>query len=169
MEDDGSISVGDYDMVPLIDRFVEEHPDFSTEVLKELLPLPVTMEFLVIATDSSYETRPDDLDADKVKWLDEHPDFNLNTERENAARVAQAMKDEGWLFASHTWGHQNVSQISLERLQADTQKFKENVDPLIGGTDIIIFAFGADLTSVEDYSGRSSNILRARAIIITVM
>ena len=39
-----------------------------------------------------YETRPDDLDADKVKWLDEHPDFNLNTERENAARVAQAMK-----------------------------------------------------------------------------
>lgn len=28
-EDDGSISVGDYDMVPLIDRFVEEHPDFS--------------------------------------------------------------------------------------------------------------------------------------------
>ena len=34
------------------------------------------------------------------------------------------------------------------RLQADTQKFKENVDPLIGGTDIIIFAFGADLTGV---------------------
>ena len=29
VEDDGSISVGDYDMVPLIDRFVEEHPDFS--------------------------------------------------------------------------------------------------------------------------------------------
>ena len=29
IEDDGSVSVGDYDMVPLIDRFVEKHPDFS--------------------------------------------------------------------------------------------------------------------------------------------
>ncbi len=43
---------------------------------------------------------------------------------------------------------------SLERLQADTQKFKENVDPLIGETDMIIFAFGADLTEVGRIFGR---------------
>ena len=162
VEDDGSISVGDYDMVPLIDRFVEEHPDFSYRGAKGIVALTGYNGILGYRTDSSYETRPDDLDADKVKWLDEHPDFNLNTERENAARVAQAMKDEGWLFASHTWGHQNVSQISLERLQVDTQKFKENVDPLIGGTDIIIFAFGADLTSVEDYSGEKFEYLKSQ-------
>lgn len=29
VEADGSITVGDFDMVPLIDRFVEQHPDFS--------------------------------------------------------------------------------------------------------------------------------------------
>ena len=159
-EDDGSISVGDYDMVPLIDRFVDEHPDFSYRGAKGIVALTGYNGILGYRTDSSYETRPDDLDADKVKWLEEHPDFDLNTEREGAAKVAQAMKDEGWLFASHTWGHQNVNQISLEKLQADTQKFKENVDPLIGGTDIIIFAFGADLTSVEDYSGEKFEYLK---------
>ena len=162
VEDDGSISTGDYDMVPLIDRFVEEHPDFSYRGAKGIVALTGYNGILGYRTDSSYETRPDDLDADKVKWLDEHPDFDLNTERENAARVAQAMKDEGWLFASHTWGHQNVSQVSLERLQADTQKFKENVDPLIGGTDIIIFAFGADLTGAEDYSGEKFEYLKSQ-------
>ena len=162
IEDDGSVSVGDYDMVPLIDRFVEEHPDFSYRGAKGIVALTGYNGILGYRTDSSYETRPDDLDADKVKWLDEHPDFDLNTEREEAAKVAQAMKDEGWLFASHTWGHQNVSQISLEKLQADTQKFKENVDPLIGGTDIIIFAFGADLTSVEDYSGEKFEYLKSQ-------
>ena len=161
-EDDGSISVGDYDVVPLIDRFVEEHPDFSYRGAKGIVALTGYNGILGYRTDSSYETRPDDLDADKVRWLDAHPDFNLNTERENAARVAQAMKDEGWLFASHTWGHQNVSQVSLERLQADTQKFKENVDPLIGGTDIIIFACGADLTSVEDYSGEKFEYFKSQ-------
>lgn len=162
VEDDGSISVGDYDMVPLIDRFVEEHPDFSYKGAKGIVALTGYNGILGYRSDSSYETRPADLDADKVQWLDNHPDFDLNTEREGAAKVAQAMKDEGWTFASHTWGHQNVSQVSLERLQADTQKFKENIDPLIGGTDIIIFAFGADLAGTEDYSGEKFEYLKSQ-------
>lgn len=162
VNDDGSVSVGDYDMVPLIDRFVEEHPDFSYRGAKGIVALTGYNGILGYRTDISYETRPDDLDQNKVDWLNSHPDFNLDTEREEAKKVAQAMKEEGWVFASHTWGHLNVSQISLERLQADTQKFKENVDPLIGGTDIIIFAFGADLTGVEDYSGDKFEYLKSQ-------
>lgn len=160
VNDDGSVSVGDYDMVPLIDRFVEEHPDFSYRGAKGIVALTGYNGILGYRTDISYETRPDDLDQNKVDWLNSHPDFNLDSEREEAKKVAQAMKEDGWVFASHTWGHLNVSQISLERLQADTQKFKENVDPLIGGTDIIIFAFGADLTGVEDYSGDKFEYLK---------
>ena len=162
IEDDGSVSVGDYDVVPLIDRFVEEHPDFSYRGARGIVALTGYNGILGYRTDSSYETRPDDLNADKVQWLDNHPDFDLNTEREGAKKVVQAMKKEGWLFASHTWGHQNVSQISLEKLQADTQRFKENVDPLIGGTDIIIFAFGADLAGAEDYSGEKFEYLKSQ-------
>ena len=162
VNDDGSVSVGDYDMVPLIDRFVEEHPDFSYRGAKGIVALTGYNGILGYRTDISYETRPDDLDQNKVDWLNSHPDFNLDTEIEEAKKVAQAMKEDGWVFASHTWGHLNVSQISLERLQADTQKFKENVDPLIGGTDIIIFAFGADLTGVEDYSGDKFEYLKSQ-------
>ena len=161
VEDDGSISVGDYDMVPLIDRFVEKHPDFSYRGAKGIVALTGYNGILGYRTDQSYETRPDDLDDNKVEWLDNHPDFSLEKEREGAKKVADAMKEEGWLFASHTWGHQNIGQISLETLQADTQKFKDNVDPLIGGTDIIIFAFGTDLTDAEDYSGDKFEYLKS--------
>ena len=161
IEDDGSVSVGDYDMVPLIDRFVEKHPDFSYRGAKGIVALTGYNGILGYRTDISYETRPADLDANKVEWLNAHPDFSLDKEREGAKKVADAMKNEGWLFASHTWGHQNIAQISLEQLQADTQKFKDNVDPLIGGTDIIIFAFGTDLTSQEDYSGDKFEYLKS--------
>lgn len=153
IEDDGSVSIGDYDVVPLIDRFVEEHPDFSYKGAKGIVALTGYNGILGYRTDISYETKPDDLDAVKVQWLEEHPDFDLEKEREEASKVAAAMKENGWLFASHTWGHLNVQEASLKRLQTDTEKFKENVDPLIGGTDIIIFAFGTDLTQVVDYSG----------------
>ena len=160
IEDDGSVSVGDYDVVPLIDRFVEEHPDFSYRGARGIVALTGYNGILGYRTDSSYETRPDDLDANKVEWLDAHPDFSLAKEREGAKKVADAMKAEGWLFASHTWGHQNVGQIGLETLQTDTRKFKDNVDPLIGGTDIIIFAFGTDLCGPEDYHGDKFEYLK---------
>ena len=153
VEDDGSISVGDYDVVPLIDRFVEAHPDFSYHGAKGIVALTGYNGILGYRTDISYQTRPDDLNDDKKAWLDAHPDFDLDTERVGAKAVADAMKAEGWIFASHTWGHKNMSSVSMERLVTDTQNFKENVDPLIGGTDIIIFAFGADINDGGDYTG----------------
>ncbi|WP_373214755.1 polysaccharide deacetylase family protein [Ruminococcus sp. 5_1_39BFAA] len=153
VEDDGSVSVGDYDVVPLIDRFVEAHPDFSYHGTKGIVALTGYNGILGYRTDISYQTRPDDLYADKLAWLEAHPDFDLETERAGAKTVADAMKAEGWTFASHTWGHKNMSDVSMERLITDTQNFKENVDPLIGGTDIIIFAFGADINKGQDYTG----------------
>ena len=54
VEDDGSISVGDYDMVPLIDRFVEEHPDFSYRGAKGIVALTGYNGILGYRTDSSY-------------------------------------------------------------------------------------------------------------------
>ncbi len=161
LEDDGSVSVGDYDMVPLIDRFVEEHPDFSYRGAKGIVALTGYNGILGYRTDISYQTRPADLDEDKAAWLDAHPDFDLEKEREGAKKVADAMKENGWLFASHTWGHQNIGEVSLERLETDTEKFQENVDPIIGGTDIIIFAFGTDLTLEEDYSGEKFEYLKS--------
>ena len=161
VEDDGSVSVGDYDMVPLIDRFVEKHPDFSYRGAKGILALTGYNGILGYRTDESYETRPADLDENKVQW-DAHPDFSLEKERAAAKKVADAMKAEGWEFASHTWGHQNVGQISLEKLQEDTEKFKKNVDPLIGGTDIIIFAFGTDITTEPEYSGDKFEYLKGQ-------
>lgn len=162
VEQDGSISVGDYDMVPLIDRFVEEHPDFSYRGAKGIIALTGYNGILGYRTDSSYQTMPEDMDANKKQWLKEHPDFELETERAEAKKVVDAMKEEGWLFASHTWGHLNVGEVSLDRLMADTERFQENVDPLIGGTDIIIFAFGTDLTQYNEYSGEKYEYLYDR-------
>ena len=153
VQDDGSTVVGDYDVVPLIDRFVEAHPDFSYHGHKGIVALTGYNGILGYRTDISYQTRPDDLNDDKKAWLDAHPDFDLDTERAGAKKVADAMKAEGWTFASHTWGHKNMSTVSMKRLKTDTQNFKENVDPLIGGTDIIIFAFGADINQGGEYTG----------------
>ncbi|MEG0962652.1 MAG: polysaccharide deacetylase [Lachnospiraceae bacterium] len=149
---DGTTLVGDYDVVPLMDKFVQEHPDASYRGAKGTIALTGYNGILGYRTDISYQTVPADLDTVKVKWLENHPEFSLDAERASAKAVADAMKAEGWNFASHTWGHLKVGTVSLERIQADTQKWKENVEPLVGSTDTIIFAHGEDLGGWGDYA-----------------
>ena len=151
IEDDGSVSTGDYDMVPLIDTFVKEHPDFSYHGRKGILAMTGYDGVLGYRTDIAYKTGKN-LQDDQKKFLRDHPDFDYKQEVKNAKKVAAAMKAEGWEFASHTWGHKNVASTSLKDLKRDTKKWKKYVAPVLGKTDMIIFSFGADIGSWEGYS-----------------
>lgn len=151
VKEDGTVVVGDYDVVPLLDKFMEEHPDGAYRGARGIIALTGYNGVLGYRTDISYETRPADIYPDKLKWLEEHPDFSLEKERAEAKKVADAMKENGWSFASHTWGHLRVGTVELERLQADTVRWKENVAPIVGDTDAIIFAHGEDLGDWKDY------------------
>lgn len=159
IQEDGTTVTGDFDVVPLMDKFIEEHPDASYRGAKGIVALTGYNGILGYRTDSSYvdPAAYDGLDADKKQWLKDHPDFSLEEERAGAQKVADAMKAKGWEFASHTWGHLNVGSLSLERLQTDTQKWRSNVEPIVGATDVIIFAHGQDLGPWGAYSEDNAN------------
>ena len=102
IQDDGTVSVGDYDMVPLLDTFVKEHPDFSYHGRKGILAMTGYDGVLGYRTDTAYQTW-EKLDNDQLQFLESHPDFNFEEECSRARAVADAMKANGWEFASHTW------------------------------------------------------------------
>ena len=79
--DDGSVSVGSYDLVPLLDDFIKEHPDFSYRGAKACIAFTGYNGILGYRTDSAYNT-------DEYKA--EHPDFNFEEERANAVKVVSA-------------------------------------------------------------------------------
>ena len=117
-EDDGSVSVGDYDLVPILDSFVEEHPDFSYHGRKGTLAMTGYDGVLGYRTDIAYKTL-EDLQDDQKQFLQEHPDFDYDQDVKDATAVADALKAEGWEFASHTWGHKDAGQSSAKELKAD--------------------------------------------------
>ena len=151
IEDDGSVSVGDYDMVPLIDTFVKEHPDFSYHGRKGILAMTGYNGVLGYRTDIAYKTG-ENLQDNQREFLENHPDFNYEEDVAQATKVAEAMKAEGWEFASHTWGHKNATSSSAEELRIDNEKWQAYVAPILGKTDMIIFAFGADIGDWQGYS-----------------
>ena len=152
-EDDGSVSIGDYDVVPIVDTFVEQHPDFSYHGHKGILALTGYEGVLGYRTDEVYKTREEGRVTEfQQNFFDQNPDFDFDREVEEARKVADAMKAEGWEFASHTWGHINPRNTSMESLERDSARWRDWVEPVVGPTDVLIFAFGADIGDWQPYS-----------------
>lgn len=134
--DDGSVSVGSYDLVPLLEDFITEHPDFSYRGARAILAFTGYQGVLGYRTDPEYETSNPNYEADK----------------ETVRQVAQCLRDNGWELASHSWGHINMSKRDLDTVKLDTDKWESRVESLIGETDIILYPFGADVGDWHAYT-----------------
>ncbi len=148
---DGTESIGDYDVVPRLNTFLEEHPDGAYQGARGLIALTGYNGVFGYRTDIDYE-KQERLMSDQAAWLAQHPDFSRDEEIRQATIIAEALKEEGWEFASHTWGHLSVTAKTAEELAADNEKWVNNVQNIVGETDTIIFAHGNDIGDWMPYS-----------------
>ena len=148
---DGTVVTGDYDVVPILDSFIKEHPDFSYHGRKGILAMTGYNGVLGYRTDGAYKSKKN-LQDDQKAFLKANPDFDYDKEVKAAKKVVKAMKEDGWEFASHTWGHRNATTCTAAELKTDNKKWEKYVAPILGKTDMIIFAFGADIGDWEGYT-----------------
>jgi hypothetical protein len=144
---DGKTTQGSYDVMPMVDDFIREHPDFSHAGARGVIALTGYNGVL------GYRSSPS-----------EYRGKNKNLEKDiaTAKRVADALKAEGWEFASHSWGHINFTTSSLDRIQRDTELWKSDVEPIVGKTDLLIYPFGADISGVPHYQGPKYDYLKGQ-------
>lgn len=148
---DGNTTLGDYDVVPRLNTFLEAHPDGAYKGARGMIAMTGYNGVFGYRTDVAYKTG-ENLQADQSEWLAEHPDFNWDQDVADATKVADAIKESGWQFACHTWGHLLVTGKSVETLKTDCEKWKATVENIVGPTEIIIFAHGADIGSWKGYT-----------------
>ena len=153
---DGNTKIGDYDVVPLINSFVEKHPDFSYRGAKVTIALTGYNGVFGYRTDKVYLTRDEErLDPNQKEWLEANPDFNFDEDVTKAKEIAEALKADGFEFASHTWGHRHADTASVESLIQDNERWVESVEPIVGDVDTIIFAHGSDISTVAPYDSEN--------------
>lgn len=126
--DDGSVVRGAFDIVPILDAFVEEHPDFSYKGAKGILALTGYEGALGYRTDEP--TSP-----------------TYEQDKETVKEVARVLKEGGWEFASHSYNHRDMREKSFNFIKEDTIRWLEEVGSLVGDTDILIFPYGTDIES----------------------
>lgn len=151
---DGVQKTGDYDMVPRIDTFMKNHPDFSYKGAKPTVALTGYNGIFGYRTNDYYKQGVDGADLNEAQktFLREHPEYDYDKDVAEATKIADAMKANGWTFASHTYGHRNATDASVEALMNDHERWKIAVGKCVGPTNKIIFAFGADIGPVWGYT-----------------
>ncbi len=120
----------DLDAIPILDKFVEEHPDFSPFGAKGCLSLTGYEGIL------GYRTQ-----TDTKSWT-QAQEANRQKEIEAVKPIIAELKRTGWTFGSHTWGHIRLGTKSLESIQADTQRWFDEVGSLVGPTTILFYPHG---------------------------
>ena len=148
---DGTEEVGDFDVVPRLNTFLEEHPDGAYKGARGMIALTGYNGVFGYRTDVDYRDKQN-LMEDQAKWLQEHPEFDWDADVAEAKKIAEALKAEGWEFASHTWGHLSVTNKTVDELRRDNEKWVNTVQNIVGPVDTIIFAHGNDIGSWEGYS-----------------
>lgn len=121
----------DLDAVTILDKFIKEHPDFSPNGVKGCLCLTGYQGIL------GYRVQRNTTD-----WTDEKEAFRLS-EREAVMPIIHRLKETGWYFGSHTWGHMRLSTNSMASIQADTERWFRDVGALVGETTLLFYPHGA--------------------------
>ena len=139
---DGSISTGAYDLVPILEAFIKEHPDFSYKGAR------ATIAFSGYDGVLGYR-----INSTKLS------ETALQQERDGAAAITKALQDAGYKLACYTYDNINYGAKDAATIQSDLQKWANEVAPWIGNVDILVFARDGDIGDQNAYTGSKFNVL----------
>jgi len=136
----------DHAAITILDKFIKENPGFSLGA-KGCIALTGYEGIL------GYRTQFD--------RKNDTPQANLERMQEVARvrPVVQRLKETGWYFATHSYGHINLVNASLNTVMNDANRWLDEVGSLVGDTKIFIYPFGTRLDGSDVY--KTGDALRA--------
>lgn len=143
----GNILVGAYDMIPILDDFVEAHPDFSYRGAKAVIALTGYNGLFGYRTHAAGQAILGDAQyQEDVKTV---------------TAIAEALKASGYDLACYTYENVGYGNLTSTQIQADMSGWKSEVVPILGDLEIMVFAQMSDITSNIVYTGDKFNYLKS--------
>ena len=127
----------DGDVMPILDAFCEEHPEFSYRGAKGIVALT--------GYAGAFGYRITDLD-----WYTKEEQEHLLSK---VKQVAQALRDNGWQIANHSYTHNqywNNKTITMDELKYDTGRWLNEIMPYVGESHILISPFGVSFKQDDE-------------------
>ena len=140
---DSQTVTGDYDLVSILESFIEEHPDFSYRNARATLAVTGYEGVFGYRCNTSYVQKFGN-------------DF-YEQEVAGAKKIVEALRNKGYTIACYSYNNENYRDLSAQQIKEDIQKWQSQTVPVVGDVDVIVFARGTD---IDDYSGAKFQVLQ---------
>lgn len=138
----GQSLVGNYDLVPVLESFIQEHPDFVYQGARAILAVSGTEGVFGYRTNTSYVSR--------------FGQAFYDNEVIEAKKVVAALREKGYSIASYTYSNQAYRSMTTLQIQAEVTNWTNQITPVLGEVDTMVFARASD---IESYSGTTFDVL----------
>lgn len=146
VDTDGNTITGAFDLITILEEFVAEHPDFSYKGAKAVIA--------VTGYDGLFGYRTDPETALKISQ--EYYD----SEVAGVAEVIAAVKAAGFDIACYTYDMSKYSNMTEDEIKADLELWEDEVTPLLGDVDILVYPGSYDIGTEDAYTGGKYSVLR---------
>ena len=144
---DGNVLYGAYDLVPILEEFIEDHPDFCYQGARATLA--------VTGEDGVFGYRI--MHSVKEKKGEDY----YNQQVEGAKEIAKALRDRGYTIACYTYANVSYGQLSATKIQTDLDNWKKEVKPILGDVPVLVYAKASDISADGNYEGGNKyNVLK---------
>lgn len=142
----GKSLTGAYDLVPILDKFIENNPSFSYRGAKAIISVSGYEGVFGYRTDT---------DSKSLLGATAYA-----AEVEGAKKVAKALRDSGYEIACYTYSNKAYGNATAAEIRADLSGWNSEVLPILGNVDILVYAQNSDITTNAVYTGEKFNILQ---------
>ena len=142
---DGTTVTGAYDMVPILEQFIQENPMFSYHGARAILAVS-GYEGLF-----GYRVTSSSLSAEAME-----------AEEAAASELCAALQDRGYRIGCYTYSNIDYGAQGASKIQEDLQKWNDKILPMLGeyGCNILVYAREADIADKDaQYSGSKFNVM----------
>ena len=138
----GQTHVGNYDLVPILEDFIKQHPDFSYRGARATLAVTGDEGVFGWRCNTTY------IATVGQAFYDEQV--------KGAKEVVEALRSKGYRIASYSYKNEDYGQLNANQIQADLTSWNDQITPILGQVDTIVFAKNSD---IRDYTGPKFNVL----------
>lgn len=134
----GQTLVGNYDLVPLLEEFIRQHPDFSYRGARATLAVTGDEGIFGYRCNTSY------ISSVSQSYYDE--------QLAGAKAIVQALDAKGYTFASFTYSNANYRDYSVKQIQEEMRNWTNYVMPAFGDFKVKVMVYAKE-HGISDYSG----------------
>lgn len=130
---------GAYDVIPVVEAFIDEHPDFSFRGARGIVGLSGSKGAFGYL-------------------IEEGQTASAGQNQEMVRQIAAKLAADGWTFACEGYSYQYMGNLNYDSLKEDITAWQSSVGSLIGSCDTLMFPYGSEVDYTTEKGAYVTNL-----------